>query len=679
MSKASRKGKPRTSPTPLTTRSKDLWPALGPIILVVVTLACYWVPMTSDHTSILWDAADYYRVVQNFFSQELHEGRLPFWAPYPWSGYPFLADPQVGAWYPLNWPFFVFGVSPHALVAEHWLHSLLASLGVYFLALRLVRHRQAAVLAGLCYGLSGFYVGHSSHTTMLQCAAWAPWLMISLYRGSESHAFRHTLLGGLAAGMMILAGHFQTILYSFLSLGLFAVALAVRQPRRGLPVLGMALAIPMLGTLISALGTAPGLELAMNSVRASLAAIDHTEGFIPFSALATLFVPDFYGVFSGKYHGPDDITQFYFYAGILVVPLAVFGVLRRASVRWMGLLLIVPTIWYAMGRPAGLYLVLGRLPGFSSVRAPVNIWFVPALGLALLAGAGMAALCERWSAPWLPAAVLVIASIDLIYFQSATNPLAYSREAYDTLYGPGEDLFRRAVVSQLPPLTRFDAIEHLPTFGPMSHFFSERTEVTYGYGPMPLRRYSDYAAAMATNPKLRNGINVSLWLDPNAGAVRRNPDALPRANFPKRLVGVQSMEESRRRLSTLNQSQEALVLSTVSVQKQDGNGAAEVREFSGGHYRIHYKCTSPSLLRVGNAYFNGWTAQTGGRSLDVVPVDHALMGVVVPVGEGDLDLDYHSTYFVPSLTVSLCSLLASVALLLWLRPKHISAPGRTEV
>src|SRR5271170_5567735 len=97
----------------------------------------------------------------------------------------------------------------------------------FWLAWRLIRQRQAAVLAGLCYGLSGFFVGHSSHTTMLQDAGWMPWLLLLLDLALESHPLRFTILGGLAAGMLILAGHFQTILYSFVALGLFAVARVV--------------------------------------------------------------------------------------------------------------------------------------------------------------------------------------------------------------------------------------------------------------------------------------------------------------------------------------------------------------------------------------------------------------------------------------------------------------------
>jgi hypothetical protein len=667
MPKVSRK-KTRVSPQAENRPTKttvDRWPIFGPLILLAMTLVCYWTPMTSGGTSILWDAADYYQVVQNYLSQELHAGRIPFWSPYPWSGYPFLADPQVGAWYPLNWPFFLIGVSPRMLVVEHWLHSLLACLGAYFLAWRLLRHRKAAVLAGLCYGLSGFFVEHSSHTTILQAAAWMPWLLLLLHLALESHPLRYTILGGMAAGMLILAGHFQTILYSFLALGLFAVAHVVLAPRQWFPILGIALAISVIGTLISAIGTGPGLELAVNSVRSALAAVTRTEGMIPVAALSTLVSPDFYGLFSGNYHGPVDITQYYFYSGILLVPLALFG-LRDRRLRIAGLLLIVPTIWYAMGQSAGLYLLIARLPGFSSIRAPVNIWFVPSLGLALLAASGVVALVQKWPIHWLPATVLLFTCVDLVYHQSVTNPLAYSRQSYEELYGSKEDLFHQAIVNDLPPLTRFDGIESLASFGPMSHFLDQRTEVTYGYGPLKLSRYASFIQAMQSNHELRKDLNVSRWLDGRTGDVHVLADPLPRANFPQELAPLKSDDGSKQRLVSLNPSRQALVPYGLNVTAQDPHGIAHVREFTPGHYRIHYQCATPSLLRVSNAYFPGWAASLGGRDLPVLPVDHALMGLVVPAGQGDLVLDYHSTYFAPAALTSLLSLLACIGLLLFL-------------
>jgi len=636
-----------------------------------MTLACYWVPMTSSQTSILWDAADYHRPVQDYLSQELHAGRIPFWTPYPWAGYPFLADPQVGAWCPLNWPFFLLGVAPRALVVEHWLAALQACLGAYFLTFRLVRHRPAAVLAGLCYGLSGFFVGNAAHTGVLQTVACMPWLLLLFDRALTSNALRNTVLGGLAAGLMILAGHFQTALYSFLALGLFAAARAFEQPWFSQPlrsrarIFGIALAIPVIGTLISAIATAPGLELTAYSIRTALKAINRTEGELPLEALATLVYPNFFGgVISGRYRGPFDITQYYYYAGILMVPLAILG-LRNRALRWTVLPLIVVPIWYAMGHSAGLFLLIVRLPGFSSVRAPVNVWFLPSLGLALLAAAGLKTLHEKWPVRWLPAMVLLILSADLFYFQSAVNRLAYGRASYQRTYGDREDRFRQGVTLHLPRLTRFEEPEMNIRFGPLSHFLDARTEVTNGYGPLRLARYTDYTDAMKENPRLRDGLNVIWWLDVKSDIIRSNPGLLPRANFPQELVPVQSAGESKQRLLKLDQTRQALVPAEVAVAAQDGNGVAQVREYAPGHYRIHYRCASPSVLRVGNAYFPGWTAVAGGQAIEVFPVDHALMGVVVPAGEGDVDLDYHSRYFLPGALVSLITLLACLGILAW--------------
>jgi hypothetical protein len=180
---------------------------------------------------------------------------------------------------------------------------------------------------------------------------------------------------------------------------------------------------------------------------------------------------------------------------------------------------------------------------------------------------------------------------------------------------------------------------------------------------------------MQSNKTLRNGLNVSRWLDNSIGAVRSNPDVLPRAHFPRALVMVRTEAESRERLATLDQGKEALAPAGIAVTAQDGAATASVSEFLPGHYRIHYKCSTASLMRVGNAYFEGWTARAAGRKLDVVPVDHALIGVVVPAGEGDLDLDYRSLYFLAGAGVTLCSLVACLGLVALTRnPKGVSEP-----
>jgi hypothetical protein len=640
----------------------DRWRKWLPLILVFAALLCYWTPLTSAHASIQWDAADEFQPGQAYLSNELHAGRLPFWTPYIFSGFPFLADPQLGAWYPLHWPFLLAGPTAQLFVAENLLHALLACFGAWLLAEKLFRNTPAALFCGLSYGLSGFFAAHSSHTPMIEAAAWLPWLLLLFERAMEDRALRNGVLASLVAGMIVLAGHFQTALYCFAALGLFALAGILADRRKCWLAVSLALAIPAVGACLSAVAAFPGLELASLSIRAGISAITRSEGFLTAGSLATLLHPDFYGVITGPYSGPRDITQYYFYAGILLLPLAVVGLRQRTALR-RALCLAVPCLWYAAGTPLGLYNLVARLPGFRSVRAPVHIWFVAGLALSLLAAAGFVSVTRRWPQKWLPLALLAVACADLRYWNSDRNPLAYSRESWAETYGAGEDLFARAAAS-MPPLTRFEAPEQFTAFGPLDHPLDARVEATYGYNPLVLSRYAEYTAAIEANPDLRNGLNVSRWLDARRGAVLVNPDFLPRANFPAELVRVRSAAEGRNRLAALDQKKQALVPEEIGPVAQDANGTAQVRAFSGGHYRIHYRSASASVLRIGSAYFPGWTAHSGARELPVFPVDHALLGTLVPAGERDIDLDYHSRFFAAGLLVTLACAIAC-GIVLW--------------
>src|SRR5258708_2539806 len=77
----------------------------------------------------------------------------------------------------------------------------------------------------------------------------------------------------------------------------------------------------------------------------------------------------------------------------------------------------------------------------------------------------------RWKTPWLGALILEVFAGDLFYGNFANNQMAYARTSYDQLYGQGENLFQRAVASQLPPLMRFDSAQAPTAFGPLAHYF----------------------------------------------------------------------------------------------------------------------------------------------------------------------------------------------------------------
>ena len=63
--------------------------------LLLATLIFYWIPLTDPQTSIQWDAVDVHYSSQKYFADHITRGELPFWLPYIFSGFPFLADPVL--------------------------------------------------------------------------------------------------------------------------------------------------------------------------------------------------------------------------------------------------------------------------------------------------------------------------------------------------------------------------------------------------------------------------------------------------------------------------------------------------------------------------------------------------------------------------------------------------------
>jgi Bacterial membrane protein YfhO len=636
---------------------------IGPVRLVILAFAAavlifYFKPLFDPDTSIQWDAVDVHYTSQKYFADSLRSGKLPFWTPYVFSGMPFLADPQVGAWYPLNWPFFALGITPRSIEWETALHAFLAIVGGFLLARDLVGSVVPAAFAGVLFGFSGFFAGHSSHTGIFQAASLLPWLLWAARRAMETARWLSVV--ALISGCLVLTGHFQTALYSFFALACFVVAEFAwnrRAPLRALAVLACA----ALGAgLLSAMVSLPGLELTAQSDRAHADYRRQAGAALVPGALATLVSPDHYGALENQnYTGPEDITQFLLYEGILLLPLAILG-LATPKLRWYGLALLAPGAWYAFGPPGGLYSLVALLPGFRSVRAPVHIWFVAALGLALLAAGGVKLLRTRLRSAWVPLLLLLICGIDLWYWNMDRNALAYARHPFSQLYGDLQDRFRAVAASvTAPPMSRLWAPFDSPGFGPANGPLENRIEVTFGYNPLSLSRYNRYLEVAGAHPKLLDSLAVTAKLNTANGLFYANPAAVPRVFAPPKVVAVGGFQEAIGRLRALDPIKEGIVEGLPSIAN---NGPAQVRitEYSGDSYRLTYQAGKPTLLRIASPYFPGWRAEIDGRSEPVLPVDVALMGVLAPAGSHELVLDYRPDWFLTGALISLCSWLAVI-------------------
>ena len=653
-------------PAAASSHSPDLVPLA---LLALATLVFYWVPLTSSQTSQQWDAIDVHYTSQRYFSDFIRQGKLPEWVPYIYSGYPFLADPQVGAWYPLNWPFFLLGVTPAAIQGEIALHVLIALMGTYLFAFRWTGERLSAMAAAMLYGFSGFFAGHASHVGMVQTAAWLPWILLSVDSALRTGALNGAAAGGVLMGVAALAGHFQTLVYMGFAVVAYAVFAAVRDKVAVRNVVAAALALVVLTPLIAAAMLIPGMELLNYSVRSGMSFTGATNSPLTFSSLITLVWPNALGAFDpATYSGPADITQYYFYTGILLLPLVALGLVKSA-VRWVALVLVVPAFWYSLGPGFGFYDVLAQLPGLSSVRAPVHMWFVVAMGFAIAAAAGVAYLVQTVPVRAVVFAVLGIIFVDLFYSNSLSNPLAYARESFADLYGNKLQQFQQRLGSQLPPLTRFHAPGSNTTFGSQNHPIDTRVETTYGYNPLALRHYGDFFGAIERNPKLMDELGAKFRLDRAAGGVINVETAMQRVTIPPTVVPAGD-------LATLDPTRTAIAQVDA---KQDPAGVVAVTGYEPGVYKLHYKVASPSLVRVADTWYPGWEAEAGGKSLPVMRVDAALMGVVVPAGEGDVTLRFRLSNLRLGIGITTVGIVLGLVLLFLGRKRLTHSEAKIEV
>jgi hypothetical protein len=283
-------------------------------------------------------------------------------------------------------------------------------------------------------------------------------------------------------------------------------------------------------------------------------------------------------------------------------------------------------------------------------------WFLPALGLALLGGAGVLRLPGR-----LRPLVVGVLFVDVLVFNQLQNPLAFARQSFDELYGAQLRSFDAQIQAARPAVERLYG-QPLAAVGYRNHPLQSRVETTYGYNPLELARYAAYAQAAEHNPRLVDGLAATHLLVDGL-LVEANPNASPRAFFAGRVTTVPDDDRARRSLAELDPRQETIVVGEQLRVESDPAGSASVIERSEDQLTVHYRTASPNLLRVAIPAFPGWRASVNGVELTVLTVDHALIGVVVPAGEDDLHMWYAPRWFGVGATISVVALLATIAVL----------------
>jgi hypothetical protein len=339
-----------------------------------------------SHGLIIGDAVD-----QLIEALPAYLGGHPLWQPATMLGYPYAANPLSATWYPLDWLRYV----PNSFDAYEIAAYVVAATGTFGLAYALTESLTGAIVAGIVYSFGGFMVSHAGHLSLIEPAAWVPWMFWSLALLRDDVTPRRVAFAGVALSLVAFAGQPQPLVYALYA-GAAFVLFTARGARAGARnfIGGSAIAL-LFGAGLAAIILVPGIQLALASVRPEITYPEHVGFSTPISQLPLrLLFPYLFGETSLWPYTHSDFNVGSFaemsnYVGVVTLALALIGATGRASLRFWVALFAVAALASA-SYDSGFGYLSYHLPGLAWFRAPGRHALEMTLAAAILAAGGIA-------------------------------------------------------------------------------------------------------------------------------------------------------------------------------------------------------------------------------------------------------------------------------------------------
>ena len=265
---------------------------------------------------------------KTFIRQSIARGEIPLWNPHQFAGIPFLAAGQQSTLYPFSILYYVMPLTAAYgwfTVVQLWL----AGAFMYAFTRGLGLQRTGAVVSGIVYQLSAFFVISAVFPMIIAAAAWLPLLLLMIeYVIRQQPALRGrpatipwVAIGAVALGCNILAGHVEITYYTLIIMAYYAAARLLwlwwqnrrpvgahgRVPLRHAAQRAFWLATMVaLGIGIGAVQFIPLYELASTNWRSGSASYEQVIGWAhPLRDLVQFVMPNFYG--NPSHHSYFDV------------------------------------------------------------------------------------------------------------------------------------------------------------------------------------------------------------------------------------------------------------------------------------------------------------------------------------------------------------------------------------
>jgi len=358
-----------------------------------------------------------------FFSPVLFRGRLlafgdarreflpafasprVLWTSLLFGGFPLAAEPQNQTWYwirylvpqsPIGWNLFVI------------MAYVLSATFTYGYVYQLTRHRLAAAVSGIAYGMTGFLIALLPHTNIVHSAAWIPLTIWSLQeqRQHPSLSSPWFIIESFAVATAILAGHPQICVYC-LELDLLFIIYVTCTLGAGsfryfvVTILGI-----VSGLALASVQIIPSIELWRLSVRSTLPFQEFIGGSFPLRQSIQLLFPFIFGVSPHSFYGLPYVGYWNFgnlvaYVGILPLMLSSIALASQAKSGqpdtdvWFWLTIACLAFVLALGGGTPIGSIPFYIPGYNLFRVPARHFVELSFAVSIMAGLGTAVVVKR--------------------------------------------------------------------------------------------------------------------------------------------------------------------------------------------------------------------------------------------------------------------------------------------
>ncbi len=279
------------------------------LIIIFLFWLFFFRSLLSGNAYLFDDFIEQYYPGKLMSSVSIANGEFPFWNPYIFSGVPFFADMQIAVLYPFNLilAFFVQNNTLSALSIQNSIiiHYLFCGIFSFYLGKRLKINNLFSTVFSILFTYSSYMIVHMMHMPLIEAVVWFPLILLLWLKFIDEGEYLYPILAGIIMAISILAGYPQVPFFNYFFISVLVLIYLIdsiisKDFKRTVKLavgLSLFLIIPFGLTAFQLL---PATEYVSLSNRAEFNYDFAKQGSFHIYDLITLFIPKYFGVWSGN-------------------------------------------------------------------------------------------------------------------------------------------------------------------------------------------------------------------------------------------------------------------------------------------------------------------------------------------------------------------------------------------